>query len=478
MQTTSNGVVSARIPTPKNPDELWEYVRAVTGIRIPRIAVCADHCSPFDAFAAAYFALSPLEIWWASRGFGGKTFMLALLAYIEEVSLNANTVILGGSGGQSTLAHEYHDGWWALPQAPVHMLRGKRSATITRLVDGGGTRALAASQTSVRGKHPERTRLDEIDEMKQAIYDAAQGLSMSRANRFGEYIRAQTVASSTWQWPNGTMKYVMDMARERGWPIRKWCWRETVEPHGWLSLEEVETKRKQVPTLMWETEYEGAEPAVGDRAIDLLAVEDMFDAGLGTYGGWDDEYVECEAPVPEGRYVTGADWARKVDKTAITTIRVDVTPARIVAFEQMNRRTWGYMIGRFIARLKRYKGVGNHDATGLGDVIQDNIESHADYKLLQQMKVKVQGTILVGRERDGLLSEYIADVEQTAIKSPRIEYLYNQHKYATRAEIFGSRDEGHLPDGLCSVALAWRVRNVRGPSAMVAPVSFTGASQW
>jgi hypothetical protein len=48
----------------------------------------------------------------------------------------------------------------------------------TRLTNGAKVRALLASQRSVRGPHPQRLRLDEIDEMDVGILDSAMGQPM------------------------------------------------------------------------------------------------------------------------------------------------------------------------------------------------------------------------------------------------------------------------------------------------------------
>jgi hypothetical protein len=41
---------------PESDDELYELTWTLTGIRIPRHAVCVEHEAPFTAFADAYFA--------------------------------------------------------------------------------------------------------------------------------------------------------------------------------------------------------------------------------------------------------------------------------------------------------------------------------------------------------------------------------------------------------------------------------------
>jgi len=468
----------AALKTPTNDEELYEAVRLLTGVKIPRVKVCPNHVAPFTAFADSFFARHSTSVWYASRGFGGKTYMLALLGYVEALLLAARVNILGGSGKQSENVIQYHDSWWSLPQAPVAIIRGRRQITSTKFLTDAYIYTLKASQRSIRGPHPERLLLDELDEIDIGLFNAATGQTQSHY-RVGHTIKAQLTASSTWQYPNGTMKYVMDLANEKGWPVWEWCYRETLEPHGWLTREELESKKHDTPSLMWETEYELQEPNAGVLALDTLSVDGMFgvtgDGQYEKYEGKVDEYLEFELPQAGGRYVTGADWARKVDKTAIATLRIDCTPARLVAFEQMNRRTWDYMIGRLETRLLRYGGVGNHDATGLGDIVAERLQGNAE---LRKSKVKVLDTILVGKHRSDMISSYVSAIESGDITSPFITYLYNQHRYASRDDLYGARDEGHLPDGFCSVALAWAGRNELPSARNFTPVSVTGGTRW
>ena len=87
---------------------------------------------------------------------------------------------------------------------------------------GNTITALTASQTSIRGAHPARLRLDEADEMRLPILEAAQGQTMDQGA-----VRAQTVIASTHQHPDGTMTTVLQRAAEQGWPVYQWCWQET-----------------------------------------------------------------------------------------------------------------------------------------------------------------------------------------------------------------------------------------------------------
>jgi hypothetical protein len=90
----------------------------------------------------------------------GKTFLLAVLAYLESVfKPGCGTTILGGSLEQSTKAVVYLDQLWQKPFAPRHLLIGDVAGRGYKLTNGSWVQALAASQKSVRGPHPQRLRL-------------------------------------------------------------------------------------------------------------------------------------------------------------------------------------------------------------------------------------------------------------------------------------------------------------------------------
>lgn len=216
------GIEAPWVPT--TDDELHRWLIEFFGIMIPRIAVCRGHCAPFQALADAYFARHSRTVWKASRGFGGKTIMLAALSLVEAITLKALVNLLGGSGQQSERVHKYMQGgdtmagrFWAHPQAPTQLLLTDPTRRETRLVGGGGINALMASATSIRGPHPQRLRGDEIDEMDAELWDAAQGQPMEALG-----VREQVVGSSTHHHADGTMTRELRVAAEKGWPVYEW----------------------------------------------------------------------------------------------------------------------------------------------------------------------------------------------------------------------------------------------------------------
>ena len=67
-------------------------------------------------------------------------------------------------------------------------------------------------------------------------------------------VQAQTVMSSTHQYPDGTVTAMRRRAAELGWSVSQWCYRETLEPHGWLTADQVTRKRGELSPTMWAVE--------------------------------------------------------------------------------------------------------------------------------------------------------------------------------------------------------------------------------
>lgn len=439
---------------PKTDDELWYLTQALWGRKIPRTQVCPNHVSPFKAFADAYFARHPIQVWKASRGFGGKSRTLGLLGNTEIAILGAEVSVLGGSGAQSLNVQATSQESWGHFAAPRGLLQSPPTKFDTFLTNGGHMRSLMASQTSVRGPHPQRLRLDEIDEMDIDILNAAQGQPMRKWNQHG-MIETNTVYSSTHQYPDKTMSEILKRARDNGYPVYEWCWRETSNPiDGWLTHEEVMRKRQEIPQHMWETEYDLQEPSVEGRAIDTDAVERYFDEAYGGYHKGDKK-LSIKNPSASEEYITGVDWAKKQDRTVMVTYQTSTFPWIVVAWQQMNRRPWPYMVREAIKQWTKFGGIFCHDATGIGDVVDDVIKEEVD----PAMKSKVKPIIMsAGRDRANMFNEYINGIENDMFRSPRIEYAYDEHRYATVDDLFGA---GHPPDSFVAGSLAWSQRRSR-----------------
>lgn len=439
------------LPAVIDDDDLDRVLRDFLGVKLPNKRCCQTHRTPWDAVHDAFFARSAVSVWKASRGMGGKSFTLSALAMAEALFLRADVNILGGSGDQSERILEAIGKLWGFSGFPSAAMRGKQPSALRQTtIWGNKIVALKASQASVRGPHPQRLRLDEVDEMKLAILDSALGQPMSLG-----HILAQVVMSSTHQYPAGTMAAVLKRAAENGYPVFEWCYRENLEPHGWLSMAEVERKRAILPSKMWETEIELQEPSAEGRAIETEKVELAFVSVLAEdLVVNQSELVVIEEPVADGKYATGADWAKKKNHSVFVTIRHDVEPARVVCVRRTQKRPWPDMVADYDWQVKKYGGTAAHDNTGLGQVVDDLLTVHAE------------AFDMVGRQRANMLTEYVASVEKRELiwprcdASPVLSACYGEHKYATREDLYkGSKDgstKWHLPDTISAGGLAWR----------------------
>ena len=87
--------------------------------------------APAQAFCDALRARASVALWIASRGFGGKTFLLALLAAANAILFETDVIILGGSGQQSLRVVEHLHRLWAAGQAPVPTKNLIRTVCVT-----------------------------------------------------------------------------------------------------------------------------------------------------------------------------------------------------------------------------------------------------------------------------------------------------------------------------------------------------------
>lgn len=425
------------LPTIRTDEDLDTFLWQTFQVKLPNVQVCPHHSTPWRAFHEAYFARTPVAVWKASRGFGGKSFTLALLALTEALTLRADVNVLGGSGEQSKRVLESIEKLWELDTAPRAYLKSEPTSQKQRLHWGNRIVALLASQASVRGPHPQRLRMDEVDEAKKAIVESALGQPMSKG-----WVLSQVVLSSTHQYPKGTMTWAIQEAASKGWPVHEWCLHETREPHGWLTDQEIERKRAIMTVASWQTEVELQEPSAEGRAIVPECVKAAFR-----------EDLVLEAPVPDAKYGTGGDWAKKVNHTVVPTIRHDVKPARVVAIERTQRKPYPVMVKILNDRVALYGGAAAHDNSGLGSVVAD---------LIEVPQGRIEHFEFAGRERNEMLSEYIADLEHGLIQWPKdptnaaLDAAFKEHLYATVGDVYGRKDEGHLPDTISAAALAWR----------------------
>jgi hypothetical protein len=206
----------------KDPKELLDFVEAFWGIRVPRAKVCPDHTPPAEYLAAAYFEEILDCVCWANRS-GGKTLNGALVTWLDSIfKTGCETKILGGSGEQSLRMYEHIKGFITPPFQ--HLVEGEALRTRTHLVNGSNIQILTASTKSVRGPHPQKLKLDEVDEFEDRIYEAALLIPKSARG-----IGASVQIYSTMHKAYGLMNKVITEAAESGYRVFKWCVFDVIE---------------------------------------------------------------------------------------------------------------------------------------------------------------------------------------------------------------------------------------------------------
>jgi hypothetical protein len=217
----------ARNTRPTTPDHLWDWIRAYTGVAVPRSAVCHDHAAPFDLLAQQFLERPMLSLWHGPRG-SGKSFLSAIDTHlVSRFSPKHLTRILGGSKAQSeqiyaALEEAVLDGHGpAGSDAGCIQQLAKEKATYT---NGSKVSILAASMKAVRGPHGPSLKLDEVDEIEPEVREGSIGMAMEKRG-----VRSSILMTSTWHRVNGPMQELLERGRSGEFPCGTWCVFEVLE---------------------------------------------------------------------------------------------------------------------------------------------------------------------------------------------------------------------------------------------------------
>lgn len=205
----------------KTDEELLAFVKYHFKIHIPYQPVCEDHQSPGQAFCDAFFNRTPMALWWASRA-SFKSFGTGLLTVLDTLRYDqCETTILAGSEEQGRQVYNAaHTHIYESNLDKLFRLRAQRSTAM----NGSQFTILTASPKSVRGPHPQRLKLDEVDEIPEEIYAAAVNQPMEKHG-----VPMQMLMTSTMHRVGGMMADIVDRAPDTGMAIYKWCYKEVTK---------------------------------------------------------------------------------------------------------------------------------------------------------------------------------------------------------------------------------------------------------
>ncbi len=185
-----------------------------------------DHQPVFRVFSDVIRGLVLDYLLWANRA-GSKTYLFGgLITWYKSCHLPLyETRILGGAEGQSKLAYKAMNDFWRISGLKSEYLKHRSLISRSEWKNGSEVEILAASQTAVRGPHPQSLLLDEVDEIDWEIYQAALSQPLSKHGH-----PASLGIFSTNHNLDGTMGKVLEIAEtDDSWRVYKYCIWETLE---------------------------------------------------------------------------------------------------------------------------------------------------------------------------------------------------------------------------------------------------------
>lgn len=462
---------------PQNDEELDAYCKFVLGISFPK--TCHPTCAhkevpcnpPFKVLRDMFFAEYPLIILKASRG-SGKSVLLATCCLIEQICLDAEVLVIGGSEEQAKVVFNYinpnksrfADKFWNSPFMPK-LLRNKQyeQQTYSQIVSGGVIKCLPASETAVLGQRPSRLRIDEADKAKIDLIESALPCCHPSTDKT---VDNQTVLSSTHYDPNGTLSYYINHANRANKaagrvviPVYSFCYRDALEENGgYLTPKLLEGLKLGVNKITWERQFENGEPAVENPLFTDEDLEFMFDEEYGifetddslSYQEWNinpDILDQENNPEDYLGYYVGCDFGDKIDWTVISQFIVPEDESKPDVMTKWIRvgRCGSTICARYYNQvLVDTEQSSAHDATGQTRFVSEVLTEYSEpVSFTKQWKHEA-------------LNSWISAVEQHKFKMPKIKSLQAVIRNLTFDQCFSSTI--HLPDEVASLILAWWAR--------------------
>lgn len=217
---------------PSNDEELYEFIRLAFGVTIPRKVLTEGHRTAFDFIADLFFERTKNALAFANRG-GAKTYSVGLLNFLDMFFKPGCEIASAGAIiAQADRCYEYlleffrfpwFKEWCAKYQAKMGVnFVTKTTIGETVLANGSKLEIIAGTDKGLRGPHPHKARVDEIDIMDWKVFQTGLSMAKSGTAKDGKPIRGQNVFSSTRQQAAGTMQRLLDEAKDKGITVYEW----------------------------------------------------------------------------------------------------------------------------------------------------------------------------------------------------------------------------------------------------------------
>lgn len=218
---------AAEVERIERDEQLAAWITRVTGHRIPRVAVCADHDAPFSFIADLFFERQSDALVLANRA-GGKTMDVAALHLANgHFKPGHETSHIGAIDIQAKRAYAYYRAGLRSDdlreQAPYPHIRE------TEWRNGSRIEILPGTEAQTQGGHPYLVTFDELEQGKRQPYENAKSMPVEWTDADGKRHPGQFVATSTRQNALGMMQRALDEAEESGTRTYVWCALETID---------------------------------------------------------------------------------------------------------------------------------------------------------------------------------------------------------------------------------------------------------
>lgn len=237
----SRGKRTQKTKAPENEDELHQFIIDQTGFNIPRVAVCEDHCAPFDPIVDGYFNRASALLIMKSREAGG-TLNVSILQYVKSATIpDHEGVTFGAIEPQARRAYNYvksflytkdEDGRKVVKDE----IEGDPQKWETWWKNGASLTIIVGSKAGVNSPHPNTVHADELDLMDDDVWSESRNMSSSTLRPDGTRIPAQDVATSTRKSMHGLMQKLIDeidvaekSGHEPSWKLYAYCCFEIAE---------------------------------------------------------------------------------------------------------------------------------------------------------------------------------------------------------------------------------------------------------
>ncbi len=277
-------IATQPLTEPTNRSELRMWLKDNLGLCVTDRALCPDHQSPMDYLWYAYSTDLPGvnrtngdAVIWANRG-GGKTILAAALTLMDCLFKDhCHVRILAGSGDQAQRMYGYLRNF--ITDGFKDHIDGDVLRTRCRFKNGSSVEVLTQSDRSVRGRHFQKLRCDEVELFKEDIFNAAKFTTHS-----SDTARSAMEVLSTMHRPYGLMQKVVNNAIDSGVPVFKWCLWEVIEKctdricsrcplnadcggkakrgGGYLKIDDCITMMNRSSRTCWETEILCSRPKI------------------------------------------------------------------------------------------------------------------------------------------------------------------------------------------------------------------------